>query len=143
MHGLIRMSTNRQQTKTLELFSRWSLFLLVEVIETLLTLNRESRDTLNIQRRKDIISHRNRSPYNHTTYGVVPLVATQLAWQPSGYHSISLLNRSEAKPSGVPYPLPVENDGPPRGESWPGRIDIRLQRFLSFSYGLYLPSSIS
>ena len=52
--GLVRMATNCQQTKTLELLSRRSLFLLVEVIETLLTLYRESRDTLNIKEERTL-----------------------------------------------------------------------------------------
>ena len=134
---MVRTSTNCQQTKTLELLS-------VDLSFFWLKLSRLSSpltgrvEILSTSKKKGlcILSHRNRSSYNHTTYGVEPLAATLLAWQPSGYHSISLFNRSEAKPSGVVYPHPVENYDPPRGESWPGRIDIRLQTFLSFFYGL-------
>ena len=68
LHGLFRTSTNCQQTKTLELLSRRSLFLLVEVIETLLTLYRESRDTLNIKEERTLHHTTSQQIAQHTRH---------------------------------------------------------------------------
>ena len=112
----------------------WSLFLLVEVIETLLTLYRESRDTLNIQRRKDIISHRNRSPQDHST-NVLNCSPHRGSLCKIQYNTVPYRSERASEASGVP-PLSLEKRRVARGDFVPATTINRLQKIMSFFYGL-------
>ncbi len=101
------MSTNCQQTKTLVASIGWSLFLLVEVIETLLPLNRESRDTLNIKEERTlypITSQQITIQSHHIWCRAARCYATRLATVRISQHITAQSKRGEAERGTLPSP---------------------------------------